>query len=282
MPELSIIMPAWNAGATLPTAIRSTLRAAPRDAELLVYDDGSTDETARIVEDLGRSDRRVKLVSGGSAGANIGAAQARNRLIAQSDSKYVAAMDADDLCLPHRFLDIDRQLGKQGLTFAPIIRFSGKKLLHFPRPAPLSADAMPIALLILNPLPQSTMIALRSNLDGDRTYRSGPAQDYELWLRLCTEGSRITFTSIPTVLYRHHPGQSTQRGDYQDRVRRSQSIHESYDNLSERCGLPAARQLPPRELRPLLEEKIAKLESSVSRRHLRRLLASHHAFPLAR
>lgn len=281
MPKLSIIMPARDAGGTLRAAIVSTLRAAPVDSELLVYDDASTDDTARIVEEHRRADGRVKLVSGPSGEGNIGPARARNRLIAESDSKYVAAMDADDVCLPHRFFRIDRRLDRCDLTFAPIIRFAGKKILHYPRPAPLSAEALPLALLTINPLPQSTMIARRSQNSGQLSYKDGPAQDYELWLRLCSEGARITFTSAPTVLYRHHSGQSTQRADYEERVRRSESIHKSYDALSERLGLPVIRKLERQELKRIIEEKIANLASPKDRDNLLRLASSSYAFPLS-
>jgi glycosyltransferase involved in cell wall biosynthesis len=59
VPRLSVLVPARNAADTIESALRSTLRALPDDAEVLVLDDASSDRTPELVRGIG--DRRVKL-----------------------------------------------------------------------------------------------------------------------------------------------------------------------------------------------------------------------------
>src|SRR4051794_10401516 len=98
MPRLSVIVPAFNAAGTIASAIRSTTRALPRDAEVVVLDDGSADGTADAVRAL--DDARVRVISR----PNRGVAVTLNDLLDATDSELVARMDADDLVLPGRFV----------------------------------------------------------------------------------------------------------------------------------------------------------------------------------
>jgi len=277
MPRLTVVMPAWNAESTISTALRSTLVALPRDAEILVYDDASTDGTRRAVERFTGRTSRVSLIDGQR---NIGAGEARNELIARSDSEFVAAMDADDVCLPHRFVAYRRQMSKSDLLFAPIARFEHRSRVHVPRPAALSPAAMPVALIVLNPVPQSTMVARRDALEGSATYRHGHAEDYELWLRLAAGGARISLTSFPTVAYRNHPGQSTSKPSYQQEVRDNGFLIDSYSVLATTVLGVDARGMSTEELRARLERIVDHVESSRDRKHIRRLLRSRWSFPL--
>ncbi len=101
MPTISVIMPAHNAAAFIGQAIESILSQTFTDFELIVVNDGSSDETASVVREYKRQDKRIKLVSykknkGESAAANTGFRQARG--------KYIARMDADDLSDKTRFV----------------------------------------------------------------------------------------------------------------------------------------------------------------------------------
>lgn len=277
MPRVSVIIPAWNAERTITTALRSTLSAMPSDAEVLVYDDASTDGTRRVVERFADRSRRVSLIEGAT---NVGAGEARNRLLARSDSEFVAAMDADDVCLPNRFLGHRRQLSDADIVFAPIARFGQTWRVHIPRPASLSPAAMPLALLALNPVPQSTMIARRDSLDGAATYRPGHAEDYELWMRLAASGVRISFTSVPTVAYRHHPEQATSQPGYAGQVRDNRDLAASYVALAESVLGVDVSDTSTDELRARLERHIDDVTSRRDRSHLRRLVRSPWSFPL--
>lgn len=96
MPLISVIVPAWNAEATIRDTIASVLRQTMPDFELLVIDDGSTDGTLAVVD--GISDRRLHRMSF----ANAGLAAARNRGIEHSQGEFLSFLDADDLWTPEK------------------------------------------------------------------------------------------------------------------------------------------------------------------------------------
>ena len=94
-PTFSIVMPAFNAERTIAAAIRSALAQSREDFELIVVDDGSTDDTAEIAGSFA-SDPRLVLIRS----TNGGPAVARNLALAQARGRYVSLLDSDDLYLP--------------------------------------------------------------------------------------------------------------------------------------------------------------------------------------
>ncbi|WP_236638622.1 glycosyltransferase family 2 protein [Mangrovicoccus ximenensis] len=94
MPEASIVVPAYNAAATLRETLESLLAQTHPDFEIVVVDDGSTDCSAAIARSFG--DRRIRLVQQ----RNRGLAGARNSGIAAARGRYVGFCDADDLWRP--------------------------------------------------------------------------------------------------------------------------------------------------------------------------------------
>ncbi|MDO8793581.1 MAG: glycosyltransferase family 2 protein [Vicinamibacterales bacterium] len=97
-PRIAVILPVYNGEQYVAEAIRSVLDQTYADFRLFVVDDGSIDRSFEIVEAF--ADPRVRLIR---FHANRGVVAALNAGIAQSDSEFVARMDADDICLPRRF-----------------------------------------------------------------------------------------------------------------------------------------------------------------------------------
>ena len=95
---VSVVIPAYNAEATLDETLRSVRAQTYRNLEIVVVDDGSRDGTVAIVEEHARADRRIRLIEQ----ANAGVAAARNRGIAETGGRYVAPVDADDLWAPDK------------------------------------------------------------------------------------------------------------------------------------------------------------------------------------
>jgi glycosyltransferase involved in cell wall biosynthesis len=98
-PCVSVVIPAYNAQGYLFQSIESVLTQTFRDFECIVVDDGSTDRTPHIIDELARRDPRVRRLTiphGGIVkGLNAGIQAARGR--------YIARTDADDICVPNRF-----------------------------------------------------------------------------------------------------------------------------------------------------------------------------------
>jgi glycosyltransferase involved in cell wall biosynthesis len=96
-PAVTIILPTFNRAATLKRSIDSVLSQTFGDFELIIVDDGSTDETSEVLEAF-RNHPRIRLVSQ----SRQGVAKARNVGIALARGRYIAFQDSDDEWLPHK------------------------------------------------------------------------------------------------------------------------------------------------------------------------------------
>lgn len=204
MPRLSVLMPVFNAERMVRRAITTTLRALPADSELVALDDGSADATPRVLASI--SDSRLRVLTQ----KNAGVAASLTTLLAETDSQYVARMDADDVCFPWRFGQQQRAIdGGSDVTFSTVVALRNRRPPVPPRPQRISSRAFPFHLLLKNPVAHSTMFAKRSVIEDVGGYRTIPAEDYDLWLRLALAGRRLTRDRVPTIGYRFHPGQVT-------------------------------------------------------------------------
>ena len=100
---VSVVIPAYNAEATIDDTLRSVRSQTHRDLEIIVVDDGSTDRTTSVVKTHAAIDGRVTLI----AQENAGVAAARNAGWRSARSALIAFVDADDLWAPTK---IERQL----------------------------------------------------------------------------------------------------------------------------------------------------------------------------
>lgn len=103
MPLVSVLIPAYNAQRTIAESLRSAQQQTHADLEIIVVDDGSTDDTANIVSRFGDQDPRVILIRQ----PNAGVAVARNVALAGAKGSLIAPLDADDLWHPQK---IERQV----------------------------------------------------------------------------------------------------------------------------------------------------------------------------
>jgi GT2 family glycosyltransferase len=97
-PLVSVIVPAFNAAATIEETLFSALGQSLRDIEVIVVDDGSTDATPQIAARLAAADPRLRLVRQ----ENRGVSAARNAALALARGRFVAPLDADDLWHPRK------------------------------------------------------------------------------------------------------------------------------------------------------------------------------------
>jgi teichuronic acid biosynthesis glycosyltransferase TuaG len=112
-PTVSIIMPAYNAAATLPAAVASVQAQTFVDWELMVVDDGSIDTTPTLVAAMAAADPRIRMLRQ----TNHGVAASRRAGIAVAGGRYIAFLDADDAWLP---MKLEKQLAFMAETGAPV------------------------------------------------------------------------------------------------------------------------------------------------------------------
>lgn len=108
MPQVSVVLPVHNRADVLPRAIESVLGQELSDFELIVVDDGSTDDSARIAESFG--DERVRVVR---LGQNRGGNVARNAGIRAAQSPLIAFLDSDDRFLPNKLARVVEEFGRR-------------------------------------------------------------------------------------------------------------------------------------------------------------------------
>ena len=95
-PEISVLIPVYNAEKYLPQCLRSLQEQTFSDFEIICIDDGSTDKSRQIIQNAALADPRICLI----CQTNQGVAFTRNRLIKQARGTYIAFVDADDFVLP--------------------------------------------------------------------------------------------------------------------------------------------------------------------------------------
>lgn len=212
----------------IPRAVRSTLASLPRDAELVVLDDASTDDSFEWLSAV--SDPRMRLLRHAESS---GVGGSLNALLDASDSTYVARMDADDVCLPWRFVRQLRSIARSDITFTAVVFIDERGIPSRPDlPGRISPAAVPLHLLLGNFLVHPTMLARREALQSLGGYSKTGAEDYDLWLRAARAGLRIERTAVPGLLYRRHGTQLSATGSWLDQAN-DPLLDESFGGLLE-------------------------------------------------
>ena len=98
MPEISVVMAVYNREQYVSRAIESILNQTYKDFEFIIVDDGSTDNSSSIIKKYSKLDKRIRYIRQ----KNSGAAHARNEGVKNSQYKYIALMDDDDVSTPTR------------------------------------------------------------------------------------------------------------------------------------------------------------------------------------
>lgn len=229
-------MPAKDAARFVKIAAASTLFALPRESELIVIDDGSSDETLQILSQI--RDPRLKVFrsngNGISAALNFG--------LEKAQGCFVARMDADDICLPWRFR-LQIRLFRNGehvdFAFTPAIVFGTeiKPWLALPQ-IPWSLDAAKFRHILQqrNPAVHPTMMARASAIQSLGGYSSCPAEDEELWLRAALSGMNLVRTSWPGVALRTHAKQTTRQASWRMKLSMDPNLKELRRRLQQLYG----------------------------------------------
>ncbi|HNV69100.1 MAG TPA: glycosyltransferase [Candidatus Ozemobacteraceae bacterium] len=191
---------------TLREAIDSLRQQTEPDFELVIVDDGSTDDGVALVESIAACDRRVRLIRQGP----LGIVAALQRGIQESRGRFLARMDADDVCLPERlgcqraFLEQHFDIGLVSCLvdhLAVSAEQDGYRRHVDWLNRVITSDEICRARFIESPLAHPSVLFRRELVDRYGGYRAGDfPEDYELWLRWLEAGVRME--KIPRVLLR--------------------------------------------------------------------------------
>ena len=204
-------MPCKNSEKTILRSVNSVLKSLTSNDELLIYDDGSSDETLGIIQSI--SDRRVKVFKGVSS---MGPGPASNFLVNQAQNELISRFDSDDIALPNRFSGSLRRAASEefDFVFSNMILFSKGWLIPQP-PRTFSGVDLQRHLVHSNQLNNSSMVGKKEVFLNSGGYGEGVTEDKSLWLRMALQDIPMKLFRVYTVLYRVHPNQFSQR----DKVR---------------------------------------------------------------
>jgi len=211
VPRVSVVMAAYNPGSYLAAAVQSILNQEFQDFELLVLDDGSTDDSTERLDQL--SDSRVKIVRNPK---NLGIIRTRNRLLDLCRAPLMAVLDSDDIAYPHRLLmqvsalERDPDLCLLG-SCADLIDEDGVRFGGIDTGVYEDHEIRRV-LFTSNRFVQSS-IMLRTDVArslGGYPTQFPVAEDYALWLRIAANYKVGNLRDV-LVQYRVHGAQVSQR-----------------------------------------------------------------------
>ncbi|TQE98476.1 MAG: glycosyltransferase [Spiribacter salinus] len=206
MAKVAVVMAVYNGERWLAEAIESVLVQTFADFELLIHDDGSTDNSLKILRDYAATDARITVTTG----TNEGLAATLNRLIGTARAPFLARMDADDICLPDRFakqvayLDENPDCAVLGAC-ETTIDAAGRRIAKIRVPLTheeIDANNLRGVTSITHP----TVMMRRDTVlrcGYDPTYPT--SQDLDLWLRMAEIGRLANLPDI-VLEFRIHGG----------------------------------------------------------------------------
>jgi glycosyltransferase involved in cell wall biosynthesis len=199
---ISIIIPAYQSVHTVRTTLESVQNQTFHDYEILITDDGSSDDTLQICCQYARERPEMRISI--SSIPHAGVAAARNNAIARASGEFVAFLDADDRWTPEKLERVAALISSDpqaDLIYhdAMVITPSGRSWKEVSGPPP--ADPYRHLLLENNFLATTSVTVRRSCLKTggfDCNPNFEICEDYELWVRLARSGAKFAY--LPEVL----------------------------------------------------------------------------------
>jgi glycosyltransferase involved in cell wall biosynthesis len=199
---LSVIMPVYNSGLYLKEAISSILNQTFKDFELLIINDGSTDNSDEIIQEFLKYESRIKYISRKN---NKKIVFTLNEGLSLAKGKFIARMDADDIAHPERFykqidyLSKNTEISVLGTGFTPFSNNeNNKKAIIFNYPPIFMAYKLISNTFLCHPT-----VMIKKNVLAGGGYVDNEAEDFELFSRL---SRKFKCTILPESLlqYREH------------------------------------------------------------------------------
>lgn len=203
-PVISVAMPVYNGQRYLAEAINSILAQTFADFELIIIDDGSTDNSLQVLREYQKRDARIRLI----ARENRNLATTLNDIIDLARGKWIARMDQDDIALPQRF---ERQLQWLEQTGADIcgswVKLFGASDTYILKHSQTD-EAIKMELLFGAPFAHPAVMMkteLVKQLRYDKAWEK--CEDYDLWERAARAGWKMSNVPEVLLLYRQHEAQ---------------------------------------------------------------------------
>jgi len=225
-PLVSVVIPTYNRAALLSQTLDSVSRQTFRDYEVIVIDDGSTDQTTRLIRGRPESIRYVWQ-------KQQGAGAARNRALEQAEGHLVAFLDSDDIWLPEFLSEVTGALlaaPQAALAYSNFrtVDAHGRLLRGHRKPQYGGHVTVPLFASIF--IHTSCVIARRDVIleSGGFNEHLPANEDYDLWLRLSL---KHPFVSLPKslCLRRSHNGSLSRNGNIHNLISKARLLEQFYE-----------------------------------------------------
>ena len=223
MPMVSVIMPVFNAGdgSELEQAIQSILQQTFTDFELIICDDASTDNTGKVLETYAAKDARLRVYHLPQNQGEPAVMQFAMDMLNYMNVEYVARMDADDICVPHRF---EKQV--QYLDEHPEIDILGSNALLFNDGQTDKATKVSTLPLLDKDIKAHFSLARDNIINPSSMWRhssikaleinyaqTATAPDFHMWVQCALHKKKFANLPEPLLFYRIHQGQASKIHD---------------------------------------------------------------------
>lgn len=209
---ISVIMPVYNAETFLKESVDSILNQTEEDLELIIINDGSTDQSEEII--MSYTDPRIKNIKQ----ENQGEASARNAGLKHARGNFIVFQDADDISLPSRLEVLKRQFTSQniGFTHSDMLLINEKKeeIGYWQSRSIEKHNVARFFLRIGTPYNNPSMMLRREAicpLSYDTSFKIG--SDTDMVFRIARNWDSV-HVPLPLVLYRRHSGNVSNNSDY--------------------------------------------------------------------
>ena len=230
MPRVSVIIPTYNRAGLVAESVQSVLAQKSTDFEIIVVDDGSTDDTKQVIESFAES--RIKYVYQN----NQGAPAARNAGLAHARGEYIMFLDSDDVLTEDALRqgtqvlsdnnDVAFSFGQAYLMDESRHVFGMRKQAGQTSYIRAGTEEIRQAILNGNHIPTSTIMARRKCLSEtglfENSFRDG-SEDFQFWVRLA-KSYAVAYIASPLVKYRVHQTSMTQERKATDIERSNRRI----------------------------------------------------------
>jgi len=215
--DISVIIPAFNAEMYIVEAIESVLSQCGQTTEIIVVNDGSTDNTATVLSKFGKNIKTIYQ-------ENAGLSASRNRGAKEACGDILAFLDADDIWMPQKLQIQTEKLASFDVVYSNRLNFG--TIGDLPE---MQSDIVAMfegdiweRLIFGNFITASSALIKKSLFEKmggfNETYRS--CEDWDLWLR-CSENHLIGYCPDPLVKYRFHDGSLSKNYLYMQKMRES-------------------------------------------------------------
>jgi glycosyltransferase involved in cell wall biosynthesis len=205
---VSVVIPTYNYGRFLRDSVGSVLEQSHESVEVLVVDDGSSDETEEVATSLAEQDPRVIYIPK----ANGGVSQARNVGIERATGQFLSFLDADDAYAPGRIqrhvatlqerTDVDFVYGDESASEENLEIVSTKSKANLPLPPDRLVHYIS-TFAPYNPTLRTKFVRSVGGFDESMRY----SEDWDFWFRATKSGKTLYVPGL-TGTYRHHSNQT--------------------------------------------------------------------------